>query len=121
MDRWRPPAGARSDDRSAIVRIRLAPVALLLIVGATVIPADFRSPAIQLISWSVAPRDFVCNILLFIPLGAALAGRRWYVVIAVSALLSLGVEVLQLAQAGRQAGPADILANAAGGLLGSLC
>jgi hypothetical protein len=53
----------------------------------------------------------VLNILLFIPLGAALAGRRWYVVIAASGLLSLAVEVLQLAQAGRHAGPADILEN----------
>jgi hypothetical protein len=121
MDEWRSPTGARSGHPSAVVWIRLAPVALLLIVGATAIPVDFRSPAIQHISWSFNPRDFVLNILLFIPLGAALAGRRWYVVIAASVLLSLAVEVLQLAQAGRHAGPIDILGNVTGGLLGSLC
>jgi hypothetical protein len=121
MNGGRSATAARSGDPSAVVRIKLAPVALLLIVGATAIPVDFRSPAIQLISWSVDPRDLVLNFLLFVPLGAALAGRRWYVVIAASGLLSLAVEVLQLAQAGRHSGPSDILGNVAGGLLGSHC
>jgi hypothetical protein len=121
MDVWRLPAGVRSDGPPAAVWINLAPVALLLIVGATTIPVDFRLPATQLISWSFDARDFALNILLFIPLGAALAGRRWYVVIAASGLFSLSVEVLQLAQAGRHAGPIDILGNVVGGLLGSLC
>ena len=103
-----------------VVWIRLLPVALLLIVGATAIAADTRSPAIGFISWSLNPRDFALNILLFVPLGAALAGRPWSVVIAISCLLSLGVEVSQLAHFGRHAGPADVLANTAGGLLGSL-
>ncbi len=108
-----------SPDPAAVVWIRLAPIALLLIIGATTIPADFRSPATELISWSLDPRDFVLNLLLFIPLGAALSGRRWVVVLAALGLLSLSIEVLQLAQAGRHAGPADILANVAGGGLGS--
>jgi hypothetical protein len=121
MNERRLPTGSRSNDPSATVWIRLAPVALLLIVGATTIPVDFRLPAIQLIPSPFNPGDFALNILLFIPLGAALAGRRWYVVIAASGLVSLAVEVLQLVQAGRHAGPIDILGNMAGGLLGSLC
>lgn len=110
----------RSHEPSATVWLRLMPLALLLIAGATLIPVDFRTAAIGNISWSVNTRDLLLNTLLFIPLGAALAGRRWYVVIAVSGLLSLGVEVLQLAQASRHAGPADMVANAAGGLIGSV-
>ncbi len=121
MDGWWSHMRPRSGDPTAAVWLRIAPLALLLIVGATLIPVDIRTAAIQNISWSVNPRDLLLNVLLFIPLGAALAGRHWAVVIAMSGLLSLSVEVLQLAQASRHAGPADIVANAAGGLLGSVC
>ena len=115
----RPNVGAA--DRPTVVCIRIAPVALFLILVATVIPAEFRTPSIELLSLSVDPLDFVLNIFLFVPLGAALAGRRWYVVIAAAGLLSLSVEVLQLAHASRHAQSADILANVAGGFVGSLC
>lgn len=114
-----PDVGAA--DPPTVVCIKIAPAALFLIVVATVIPAEFRTVAMEVLSLSVDPRDFVFNILLFIPLGAALAGRRWYVVIAASGLLSLSVEVLQIAQASRHAGLADIFANVTGGFLGSLC
>ena len=71
---------------------------MLLILGATVIPVDYRAPSIQPISWTVAPVDFVLNVILFLPLGAALAGRRWRVVIAVLSLLSFTIELVQLVQ-----------------------
>ena len=116
--RW-PGVGVA--DPPAVAFIEIVPIALFLIVVATVIPAEFRTPTIELLSTSVDPRDFVFNILLFVPLGAGLAGRRWYVVIAASGLLSLSVEVLQIAQASRHAGFADILANVTGGILGSVC
>ena len=108
-------------DRPTVVRIWIAPVALFLILVATVIPVDIRSPAIEFPALSFDLRDFVFNVLLFIPLGAALAGRRWYVVVAALGLLSLSIEGLQIVQASRHAQLADLLANVAGGFLGSLC
>lgn len=104
-----------------MVWIRLAPLALLVIAGATAIPVDYRSPSIRFVAWFVDPWDFVLNVLLFVPLGLALGGRRWWVVAAASGMLSLGMEVLQLSQVGRHAGPSDIVGNVAGGLLGWAC
>jgi hypothetical protein len=121
MDELRAPKSVCVRSSSAAMSIWIVPGALLLVVCATVVPVDFRAPAIEFISWSVDPLDFVLNILLFVPLGAALAGRRWYVVIAVAGLLSVFVEVLQVVQANRHAGTTDVLANVAGGLLGSRC
>jgi glycopeptide antibiotics resistance protein len=121
MDESRSPTSESAQGSSAAISIWILPVALLLVVCATVIPVDFRAPAIEFSSWSVAPLDFVLNILLFVPLGAALAGHRWYVTIAIAGLLSVSVEALQIVQANRHAGPTDVLANVAGGLLGSLC
>jgi len=113
---YRATTGARLP---ATVQLRLLPVALLLVGAATAIPVDFRSPTVDLISWSVGSLDFALNILLFVPLGAALSGRPRYVVVVASLLLSGIVELSQLVQAGRHAGPADVLANVCGGLLGA--
>ena len=62
------------------------------------------------------------QLLLFIPLGAGLAllGRPWPRVVALCALLSLGVETLQYAaHTGRDASLSDLLTNTASGAVGA--
>jgi hypothetical protein len=65
--------------------------------------------------------DFLSNIILFIPLGAAIAfrkGRLWQAFV-LSVLLSIVVELAQWRIiAGRDANPGDLLANVTGGLVG---
>ncbi|MCC6774310.1 MAG: VanZ family protein, partial [Gemmatimonadaceae bacterium] len=67
--------------------------------------------------------DAVLNVLLFVPLGAALAAAtgRWGASLAVPVALSLAIEFLQLTViTGRDASVLDLLTNATGGLIGAL-
>ena len=67
--------------------------------------------------------DFLLNIALFAPLGAALAGRGWGLlrVLVTAALASGAIEVLQVAVVtGRDANAGDLLSNTTGGAVGWL-
>ncbi len=66
--------------------------------------------------------DAILNVLLFVPFGVALAlgpwpGRR---ALALAVSLSVGIEILQLAIAGRHASAGDVIFNALGTALGLL-
>lgn len=65
--------------------------------------------------------DFLLNVLLFVPLGVALAMRNWRGAAALSAIiaLSIGIEATQFFfLAGRDASIGDVLANSCGGAIG---
>lgn len=66
--------------------------------------------------------DFALNVLLFMPLGAALAwaGERRRTALTAGALLSLGIEIAQLAIPGRDSSLSDVISNASGSVLGWL-
>jgi len=74
------------------------------------------------------PTDFVLNILLYIPLGAAVALavqhriRRWYVSMPAGflagALLAVAVEFIQLFSSSRVGSTTDMLTNSGGALIG---
>jgi len=90
----------------------------LAVTQAHIIANPFSSPR-----WSIN-RDFVLNLLGFIPLGAlfvCLRGGRHGVVIATAACaaLSLGIELGQLFLAGRVTETADLILNILGGALGA--
>ena len=55
MDELRAPKSVCVRSSSAAISIWIVPGALLLVVCATVVPVDFRAPAIEFISWSVYP------------------------------------------------------------------
>jgi uncharacterized membrane protein YdcZ (DUF606 family) len=66
--------------------------------------------------------DVILNLLLFTPLGLGLrlAGLSWRRALVTSALLSLGVELLQLTVVeGRDASLSDLLSNTGGAALGA--
>ncbi len=66
--------------------------------------------------------DATRNVVLFIPLGAALAFSGWrpHIAVAIGFTLSLGIEVVQLGIPGRTASPLDLLSNALGTGVGVL-
>jgi VanZ family protein len=99
-------------------RIRLAPLALAVVLFGTAIPVELRAP----VSWSLQPepRDLLINVLLYAPLGLSLATRSvaWSAVIGL--LLSAAIEVLQMSYFGRQGALFDVIANALGAVGGAL-
>jgi hypothetical protein len=106
----------------------LASVGLLAILVLTLYPnprqagvADY-TPLMCLVCGESGGADVALNLLLFMPLGAGLAllGWSWGTVVAVCALLSLGVETLQFAApTGRDASLSDLLTNTTSGALGA--
>ena len=101
--------------------------ALALIAVATLMPQDGRGVA-RLTHWcwqcgSLWLADGASNVLLFLPLGVALAARGWRVpaVVLLGGAVTLLVETLQWVglPPGRLASRGDLVANVAGTLLGA--
>lgn len=113
-------------------RGRIAAVAatLLPILAATLgLPGSFNAdgtpmsiPSLCLLCGERGAADFLLNIALFAPFGAALrlAGRRTGTVALAAFALSGLIEVAQLGIPGRYTTLGDLTANTLGGLLGAL-
>ena len=104
-------------------------VGVLLVLAATLLPGNAIEPGQAPPRWCLAcgglwVMDAVSNVLLFAPLGAALAGLRvrWPWALLMGAALSLTVETLQSLgiPPGRSAALADLVANTAGTAVGLL-
>lgn len=81
------------------------------------------TPLTCLVCGDVGGVDTFLNLLLFVPLGLGLglAGFSWRRALALSFLLSLCIELLQLvAIVGRDASLGDVLTNTTGGSIGAL-
>jgi hypothetical protein len=106
---------------------RWSPTAVVLaaIVFATLRPSPPPAtplPMFCLVCGELGGVDVALNIILFIPLGAALAwsGMRWHRAVLVSVAVSLGIESLQFTIVpGRDASLGDLLTNSIGGCLGA--
>ncbi len=107
----------------------LAVAGLLFIGGTTLIPlpqqtaAAAATPLWCLVCGEYGGVDVLNNILLFMPLGLGLSliGLRTARVLMLGALLSLGIELLQLAVIpGRDASLSDVLTNSLGSAAGAL-
>lgn len=102
---------------------------ILLIWALTLMPTPEEAgraaatPVYCILCGDTGSVDFLLNILLFIPLGLGLrlAGFSWRRTVLLAALLTCGIELLQMkAIAGRDASLGDILANTTGGGIGAL-
>jgi hypothetical protein len=114
----RPGAGAR---RSA--EIVLAGPVVFLILAATVLPVELRpldTAALNLDLQLNDIPDVVANVIGYVPLGLVLGRLGVWRAVLVAALISTGAEASQLALMHRDPGLVDVLANVAGGALGSL-
>lgn len=107
--------------------VALAGIAELTLFGTAGLGAGPRlelDPVLGARGWSgIAWRPVIDNVTLFVPLGAMLAAlwcrRSWLAVLAVTAVVSVGVESFQWAvPTGRIANSADVLANTVGALVG---
>ncbi len=105
----------------------MALVATAAILAATLTPMPHQAAQVALTGpfclacGDGGVADFILNIALFLPLGAALAGAgfRARTAVLLGLVLSTGVEVLQFGVIpGRDAAVGDILANSAGTALG---
>ena len=93
----------------------------------TLIPFRFAWPEAWRWVFYVGSVDVFANILLFLPLGFLYRYARPHahahpvaIAMGAGALLSLGIETLQLFEATRNPSPVDVAANAAGAALGAL-
>lgn len=119
----RPPSKGRPP-RARTPEVAIA-VALVLILGATLVPLD---PArthrftLCLLCGARGTADALLNVLLFAPLGAALAlsGRAGYRPVVYAALLSLSIELTQFAIPGRDPSLGDVCFNTLGAAVGQL-
>lgn len=107
-----------------------------LIAWATLGPVPWRNPANEAANgvftfelwadpatWSQGTtREFVANVLMFLPLGAllviALGARRWWLAALLSLGATLAIEVVQWPMNDRISDPRDLVANTAGALVG---
>jgi hypothetical protein len=73
-------------------------------------------------AWQTGPLERLLNVLLFLPLGYALASvvtrKRWHAV-ALAAALSVGIELTQALIASRNSDVLDVAANTLGAALGA--
>ena len=99
-------------------RIDLFRVTLLVIVFLTGVPAFLRPLGQRAIYWGYQPIDIIVNVLLYLPLGFFQYRSTSLTVAARAALLSTSIEAIQLISAYRFPGPADIVSNTLGALLG---
>jgi hypothetical protein len=106
----------------------LAFAGFVCIAAATLRPAPdphhlvLLTPLWCLVCGDEGGADVVANLLLFLPfaIGLRLSGVSWRRVVALSAALSLTVELLQLTVIpGRDASLSDVLTNTAGGAMGA--
>jgi glycopeptide antibiotics resistance protein len=129
---WRAALGATLPDTTLLVA--LAAIAVLTL-GQPLDPQVERVNVIPFrdLLWAldgqvepmVAVTELVANVLLFVPLGSALAVRHpgastWWIA-GVAAAVSLAVEVAQaIMNTGRLADVTDVVANTSGATLGAL-
>ena len=99
---------------------------LLLIAGATLGPAPVTPvplPMFCLVCGDLGGVDVTLNVILFLPMGAALvwAGLSWRRATLACALMSFAIESLQFSVIpGRDASISDLLTNSVGGMLGAV-
>jgi VanZ family protein len=118
-------------------RIVLPPY-LVLLAFVVFLPAREAGRVTGIVGWLAealatlgVPRDpaavvleFLANVVLFAPLGVLLVlafpGVRWWAVVLAGSLLSVGIELVQLAIPSRVSSVSDVVANTAGTALGLL-
>lgn len=102
-------------------------VAALVLVGlATLLPAwDRPKPDVAItcvLCGGLGGPDLILNVVLFVPIGLALAalGARPGRALLIGFALSLAIEIIQLVLPGRSTTLRDVLCNATGALLGAI-
>lgn len=101
------------------VSLRILPAAIGLILFATAVPLELRGAPLWVASPWVAS-DVLANVLLYMPLGWCMGRRSLIRIVVVSGLLSAAIELSQAWSFGRYPSIYDVMANAAGGVIGAM-
>ncbi len=101
-------------------RCRLLPLSFGAIIVTTAVPVELWSPFWGNLYEPPHGLDLTLNILLYLPLGAALCRNRWVCAGGVALGLSMSIELLQMIYVERYASVWDVAANVAGSMLGAL-
>jgi VanZ like family len=99
--------------------LALGPI-FILILAATAIPIELRPPGSKSISFGVGILDVIINILLYLPLGIALAKRELTTVVLTAVVLSGAAESAQLIAMHRTPSLIDVFTNSTGATMGVL-
>lgn len=97
--------------------LHLLPLVVAGIAIATSAPIEFRT-ALWLRK-GFNSFDLMQNLLLYMPLGAALSRRSWWAIAGAAALLSVSAETLQMWSVGRFTSHYDVMSNVLGALIGA--
>lgn len=106
--------------RREVPRLLLLPLAIGVILVSTATPSGFRPPSLHDVILLGAPGDVVLNLVLYAPLGVALARRGVLAATLFGAGLSAVIEVSQFLMPNRFPGVTDVLMNSAGTLAGAV-
>lgn len=99
-------------------RVCLLPLAVALIWASTGLSVDVSLPRLGTSLLRMGWLDIAANIVLYVPLGIALRRSRFSICLAVSLVLCLGVETVQMFYPDRFTAGSDVVANVAGAALG---
>jgi hypothetical protein len=117
---------AHAPDSGTQLGLALLAYLLGITLIVTLIPFRFEWPGTWRFVYYVGAVDVFGNILLFLPLGFLYRFARPHahrhpiaVALCAGALLSFGIEALQLFEASRNSSPVDVVANATGAALGA--
>ncbi len=100
------------------LRLRLLAPSIALIIAATMIPTGLRHPSLIHVDNHLNPVDVINNIILYVPLGFALAESSVLRALLYGLVLSTVAETLQLGYVDRIPSFIDITANTLGAVLG---
>lgn len=117
-----PSRGTRESHGSASLLVLLA---LGLIAIVSLPPSSASLPGgldLCLVCGDVGAASLLLNVILYVPLGAALRlrGAQLVTVVAIGAAVSVGIESTQLVIPGRHTALSDLLANTLGAALGGV-
>jgi VanZ family protein len=101
-------------------RLVLSTPVIALILAATAMPVEFRPPTDATLDLRIEPADVLFNVLGYIPLGVALAGRGFRRTIIAATAVSVIAEIAQIVAPSRFPSPIDVICNVAGAVIGLL-
>lgn len=102
----------------AATPLALAPPVIFLILAATAIPVEFRTPGT--FGYAVDISDVLSNIMGYLPVGFVLGGAAVFRTMAMAAAISLAAETSQLVMMHRDPSLVDVAANVIGAAVGAL-
>ena len=102
-------------------RQRVTPTVPLitLLLTLTAVPIEVRPFDLSMVIVSRKATDIVLNIAGYIPIGVVLAGLGLWRATAIATLISLVAETVQVSMVHRYPSPSDVVANAAGVVVGA--